>query len=179
MYKKIQIHSIAFLINVLVLGRLPVNHLKLFFIAKMSSVLWNPVKCSQRTIGAWRGDYSGGWDSCPFQTSLVFSGVCFPLKQWWRFLYFALDSGISHWASANYMFSAVKDSLLYSKEAAAVPPPALTKTLEVACRLSSSPYPQIFKMTLHSYMVSRQPPAGYRTWYVQMALVMTDKNLYY
>lgn len=36
---KIQIHSIAFLINVLVLDRLPVNRLKLFFIAKMSSVL--------------------------------------------------------------------------------------------------------------------------------------------
>lgn len=43
MYKKIQIHSIAFLINVLVLDRLLVNHLKLFFIAKMSSVSRNPV----------------------------------------------------------------------------------------------------------------------------------------
>lgn len=52
------------------------------------------IQCSQRKIGASRGNDFGGWDSCPFETSLVFSGTRCPLKPWWRFLFFALGSEI-------------------------------------------------------------------------------------
>lgn len=80
------------------------------------------------------------------------------------------------------MFSTVKHRPLCSERQQLPLPQALTKTLEVvypACGATSSPspYPQIFKMTVHMWRLeSPELAAGLDN--IQMALVVIDENLY-